>query len=105
MRLPPYMLLRQTIHDQTEGSNAAAGNHSDEVVLVRLDDATSIGFVVERLPEGNVVVYLPGAPSPFSGNVAIIEESRLTPTKLSVADVFVRMRQLGAGLDRSLQRS
>ncbi len=104
MRFPSYRLLSRTIHVQTSTAMDARDDAETdgEVVFVRFDDQTSIGFVAERLSDGRVVVYLPGAPSPFSGTVVIVDESQLTPSRLTVADMFGRMRQLGAGLDRMM---
>ncbi len=104
MRFPSYRLLSRTIHVQTAtATDLGDGSDADgEVVFVRFDDQTSIGFVAERMSDGRVVVYLPGAPSPFSGTVVIVEESQLTASRLTVADMFGRMRRLGAGLDRMM---
>ena len=33
-------------------------------VLVRFDDNSQLGFEIERLDNGQVVIYLPGAPDP-----------------------------------------
>ncbi len=102
MNIPPYRLFSRMIHDEADGPGILPAGAEDEVVVVRLDDQTLIGFLVERLPDGRGVVYLPGAPSAFTGSVAIIDADRITATTLSAADVMGRMRQLGAGLHTSL---
>lgn len=104
LRFPAYTMFRSAIRAQTDGQAKLAESADAEIVLVRFDDMTSVGVFVERLSDGQAVVYLPGAPSATSGSVAIVEASRLTPTKLTTADVFGRMRQLGIGLDQCLSR-
>ena len=105
LRLPYYTVFRTMIRQQTAAPEDAAGRPETEIVLVAFDDLVSVGFLVERLSDGRAVVYLPGAPSPMSGSVAIIEAERLTATSLTAADVFGRMRQLGVGLDASLNQA
>jgi uncharacterized membrane protein len=96
--LPPYTLLRQTIHDMAGSTARLAGTTQSEVVLARFDDQTSLGFLIERRPDGQVVVYLPGAPNALSGSVVLMEATRITTTKLTPAEVLAGMRRLGAGL-------
>jgi len=65
--------------------------------LVRFDDNTQIGFEVERLDGGNVVIYLPGAPNPWSGSVVYFEADRVTPLGITAAEAFGSLRKLGRG--------
>ena len=48
------------------GEEAAglAPAHGQQAVLARFDDGWQIGFIVERISEGRVVVFIPDAPSP-----------------------------------------
>ncbi len=105
MRLPFYTVFQTMIRQQTAAPEDAVGRPETQIVLVAFDDLVSLGFLVDRLSDGRAVVYLPGAPSPISGSVAIVEAERLTATRLTAADVFGRMRQLGVGLDASLNRA
>jgi uncharacterized membrane protein len=96
--LPAYMVVRQTVADMTGGSVALTGGAGTEVVLVRLDDMSVLGFLIERLANGDGIVYLPGAPSALSGSVARVEGARISATALKPAEVVQGMRRLGAGL-------
>ena len=69
-------------------------------VLVRFDDNAQIGFEVERTGDGSVVVYLPGAPYPWSGSVAYFIEDRVKKLNLSVAQAIGNIRHLGRGSAR-----
>ncbi len=55
----------------------------------QFEDVRQIGFLIERLSGGQVVVFIPDAPNPWNGGVYIFDEERLTPrkaTSLSVVD-------------------
>ncbi len=98
MRMPAYSLLRETVHGFAGRAAEIAEAESDVVVLVRLDDQTLVGIVKERLGDGRSVVFLPGAPSGFSGTVAVLDDARLEATEMRASDLLNRMRRLGAGL-------
>jgi uncharacterized membrane protein len=66
-------------------------------VIARFDDSAQISFEIERTPEGNVVVYLPGAPNPWSGTVVFLEPSRVQKLDMSVADAIKSIQALGRG--------
>lgn len=66
-------------------------------VIVQFDDNAQIGFEVERTGRGNVVVYLPGAPNPWSGAVFYFSEDRVKRLDLTVAQAIKNIRQLGRG--------
>ena len=66
-------------------------------VLVRLDDYSQIAFEVERLEGGDVAVYLPGAPNPWSGAVCIMTEDRVQPLDASMMAAVQTIRHLGKG--------
>ncbi len=97
-RLPAYTVVRQTVADLSDGSVQLTGEAETEVVTVRLDDMTVLGFLIERRGDGSAVVFLPGAPSALSGSVALVGADRIGETKLKPTDVMQGMRRLGAGL-------
>jgi uncharacterized membrane protein len=66
-------------------------------VLVSLDDNAQVGYEVERLADGRVVAFLPGAPSPWSGIVVVVTPERVEPLSTTVAAVSRSMRFLGRG--------
>ena len=66
-------------------------------VLARFDDYSQISFEIERTPRGNVVVYLPGAPNPWSGAVVYVEENRIERLDMSVSEAIKNIEQLGKG--------
>lgn len=97
-RLPVYTLLRQTFADMAGGAAQLAGDRAVTVVLVRFDDHRAPGFLVDRTPSGECVVFLPGAPSAFTGQVVLVAPDRVEETTLSPQAVLGAMRRLGAGV-------
>lgn len=72
---------------------------SMQPVLVQFDDNAQLGFEIERLDSGNVVVYLPGAPDPWSGSVGYFAEGRVRPLAMTVPQAVSHIRRLGRGSD------
>ena len=66
-------------------------------VMVRFDDYVQMAFETERLPNGNVAVYLPGAPNPWSGSVVFVSNDRIKPLSISLPDALRNIRTLGKG--------
>ena len=64
-------------------------------VFVRFDDHERIGFEVERLEQGKVVVYLPNAPSPWSGSVAYFSADKVKRLELTMAQAINNVRRIG----------
>jgi len=71
-------------------------------VLVRFDDLSQVAFEVERLRDGRVVVFLPGAPDVWSGAAAVVEGERVTPLDLDTFQVARMLKGLGRGLSETL---
>ncbi len=69
-------------------------------VIARFDDNAQISFEIARTPAGTVVVYLPGAPNPWSGTVVFLEANRVEKLDMSVADAIKSIQALGRGSAR-----
>ena len=65
-------------------------------VLVRFDDNTQIAFEVERTGD-NVVVYLPGAPNPWSGSVAYFNAGRVKRLDMTLSQAVRSIQRIGRG--------
>ena len=66
-------------------------------VMFRFDDYVQMAFETERLPNGKVAVYLPGAPNPWSGSVVFVSNDRIKPLSISLPDALRNIRTLGKG--------
>ena len=72
-------------------------------VLGRFDDSWQLAFEIERIQGGKVVVFLPGAPDPWSGSVCVMTEDRITPLDLTVKSAADIMKRLGKGSSGALR--
>lgn len=73
-------------------------------VLAKLDDQTLLGFEVERLSDGQVVVFLPGSPDITSGTVAYMTEDRIERLDIDFAETYKILRALGRGSERLIKK-
>ena len=94
LAIPGYAFIRGFTGSMSSSEEAAKGLLP---VLVRFDDNEQIGFEVERTGQGNVVVYLPGAPDSWSGLVVYFGEDRVKRLDMSVAQAIKNIRHLGRG--------
>lgn len=100
-RLPGYAMVK-SVADGVAGADDAT---LLSPVLARLDDAAQVAFEVERLSDGRVVVFLPGAPDPWSGSVLVMTPDRIEPLAVPVMAVVQNLRRLGGGSAALLSRS
>ena len=91
--LPGYSFLKG-LGEEVAGAKAARSNNP---ILARFDDNWQIGFLVERIPEGRVAVFIPDAPSPWSGSVYIMDEDRVKPLEVPSTSVLKSLQKLGEG--------
>ena len=74
-----------------------------ETVLARFDDGWQIAFMVERIEDGHVAVFIPGAPSPWSGSVFLMTEDRIKPLNIPNKSVLKCIQRLGKGSNSLVQ--
>ena len=74
-------------------------------VLVKLDDQAQVGFEIERLANGLVVVFLPSSPDVWSGAVVYIMEERIEMLDADFATVSKTLRTLGRGSNQLIRTS
>ena len=66
-------------------------------VAVIQDDTVLIGYEVERLTDGWVAVFLPGAPDTRSGSVAYFTDDRIVPLDTNLTGLARCLKMLGRG--------
>ena len=71
------------------------------VVLVPID-GQMFGFHVDTLANGDLVVFVPGSPSAWEGNVIIFKEKDVTKTNYRKDTIVKIMRQLGTNTQKLL---
>jgi uncharacterized membrane protein len=92
-RIPVYSVAKSVLASvvplqQEEGLQA---------VLVAFDDCSQLGLEIERRPGGQVVVYLPGSPNPWSGSLLMTTPERVTPLPTTMVATLRVFQQLGKG--------
>jgi uncharacterized membrane protein len=90
---PRYTVIKA----MTQGVGGTAGSGALRPVLVSFDDHQPLAFEVERLADGRVVVFLPGAPDPWSGSVVLVPPERVTGLSIDVAALNRSLKRLGSG--------
>lgn len=73
-------------------------------VLARFDDQWQMAFEVDRIADGYVVVFLPGAPDAWSGSVSIVTEDRITPLDSKLKGALGIFKHLGKGAGDHLKK-
>jgi uncharacterized membrane protein len=76
-----------------------------KVVQVSFDDQQMLALEVERLPDGRVVVFLPGAPDPWSGSVVLVDPARVAALAVELAALQRALKGLGHGTAALLGRA
>ena len=92
--IPGYTFVKG-VTDSLDSSEEAA--KAFVPVIAKFDDNAQIGFEIERTEKGNVVVYLPGAPNPWSGSVVYLNADRVELLDMTVPDAINNIRHLGRG--------
>lgn len=90
---PGYQLIKNA-------SQAAYGLDASKnfpVVLAPID-GWMIAFLMDTLPDNHVVVFVPGSPNPWSGNVLIFKRDEIKETSLTQKEALAFLRQTGVGL-------
>ena len=64
-------------------------------VVVRRDDEYSLALEADRLANGLVIVYFPGAPDAWSGTVGLVDADRVRPIDLTINQVVELSERLG----------
>ncbi len=91
--IPGYSFIKK-IGEEAAGA-IPAGSH--EVVLVCFDDAWQIGFLMERISDGQVVVFIPDSPTPWAGGVFILSEDRIKPLNVPSTAAIKSLQRYGEG--------
>ena len=74
-------------------------------VAVVQDDVVVVGYEVERLSDGWVAVYLPGAPDTRSGSVAYFTDDRIVPLETDFAGIANCLKTLGRGSNKVIMNT
>lgn len=79
------------------------GRHQGQWPTIRFDDSWQLGFKVEQLEGGKSLVYLPGAPDPWSGSVCAVPDDRLLSLDVNITTASDLMKRPGKGSSAALR--
>lgn len=71
--------------------------------LATVDDAWLFGLVLEQMDDGMLIVYIPSAPIPTSGNVYIFTEQQIKRLDIPPKEIIRCISQLGVGANSLLK--
>ncbi len=72
-------------------------------IFVSTPDCQRIAFESDRMEDGTVVVFFPGAPDPWIGTVGTVSSESVEPLNLPFNDVVGLLEQLGRGTSERLK--
>ena len=73
-------------------------------VLVRFEASCQLGFLMETLPDGRQLVFVPGVPRAMVGTLHIVAPERVESLNLPVSTALDVLGRLGIGLSESWPR-
>lgn len=96
---------RYTVFKGMTQDLAGEGMQGLQPVLLHGDDGQSLAMEVERLADGRVVLFIPGAPDPWSGSVLLVAPERVAALPVELGAVNRVLKGLGRGTGRLLERA
>jgi uncharacterized membrane protein len=96
-RMPGYTMYRGMVGDMTQSMSSLERSSTARAVLVQIEDAWQIGFVTDTLENGDLAVFVPGAPSPLSGSLFFMPSDRVRDSGMTVQDATAMLRRIGIG--------
>lgn len=98
---PRYAVIKS----MSQGLHGALGQQVLKPVLVTFDEHQQFAFEMERLDDSRVVLYVPGAPDAWSGNVLLVRPERVQSLALDAGDLAKALQGLGVGTAALLRNS
>lgn len=92
-KIPGYSLVRGLA--ERLGGDEAKGTF--QPALVELEDALSLGFIIEELEDGRYTVLVPSVPTPAAGSVFILSRERVHPLDVPFTQAVTVISKWGAG--------
>ncbi len=89
---PKYAIYKDLLADNIGGAENAP---SLDPVCVRFDDSFQLGFEADRLANGLVTVYMPGAPDSWIGHVVLVPEDRVERLDIPFSEFLGIFERLG----------
>lgn len=92
--LPQYQMVKSV----SEGfAKVEQAGNSLSPVLVASDGGWELGYLVERMSNGWVVVFLPQAPTPMSGSIKYVTADQIQPLDITMMQATAIVKHIGIG--------
>ena len=97
--LPQYQLLKSMAEGLVQVQSAVGVKPA----LVSIEGGWQIGYLLERLGNGWVAVFLPQAPTPMSGNLMYLPADRVRPIDITMVEAMAIVKRIGVGSGEALR--
>lgn len=98
--LPGYAIFKARL---TGNLGSEVDKQAMKPVLVKFQEHSKIGFQVEEITDDKILVFLPGAPDPWSGTLVIVKKSQVNALQLETLEVMAVFERLGRGATQVLK--
>ncbi|MCA9130514.1 MAG: hypothetical protein KDB22_25675 [Planctomycetales bacterium] len=92
MLFPRYAIFKEQLSGNIGGHEF---QNSMKPVTLKFADYHRIALEIERSERGEVVVFLPGSPDPWTGTVVVVSASQVMPLNVDFGDALASFEQLG----------
>ncbi len=98
--IPGYNFMKKT------GENLVGFDSAESypVVIVKNDSVRQFGFLVEHVNDTIVAVYIPGVPSPWSGDLFFMNIELIKEIDMTYKEALGVIKNLGAGSGKYIDR-
>jgi uncharacterized membrane protein len=97
--LPQYRMVKT----MAEGLAQIEDSHNLRPALVSIEGGWQIGYLLEKVSDSWVAVFLPQAPTPMSGNVMYMPAERVRLLDMPIGEAMLLIKRLGVGSARALR--
>jgi uncharacterized membrane protein len=98
-RFPHYHVIKSMAEGLAHIENASGLKPA----LINIEGGWQIGYLLEQLDKDWVVVFLPQAPSPMSGNVMYMPQDRVRPLDITMVQAMSIVKAIGVGSSAALR--
>ena len=93
----------QVIKSMAEGLAHIENASGLKPALVSIEDGWQIGYLLEKLENDWVAVFLPQAPTPMSGNIMYLPSNRVRLLGITMVEAMSLVKSIGAGSGAALR--
>jgi uncharacterized membrane protein len=97
MKIPGYSMVKGIA-----GGFDASEKEGLKPVALQLGTAERVGFEMQKLPDGRSVIYIPSAPSPWSGITQVLPADQVTYLNVPVTKIIEITESYGHGVGELL---